>query len=81
MKNINKNVNNKIILLFLIMGLASCEKYLEVAPKNQISDASVWNSEQNADLFLNTLYGFVQDREVRGRGTGAEEAEEEDEDK
>jgi len=49
MKNITINVNSKItllILLIMMMGFASCEKSLEVIPKAQISDVSIWNSNR-----------------------------------
>ena len=79
MKNITINVNNKItllILLILMMGLGSCKKFLEVIPKDQISDASVWSTTQNADLFLNNIYKDLPDVMVWRQGTSAEDPEE-----
>lgn len=64
MKNITINVNNKIILLFLMIGLASCEKFLEVTPKDQVSDLVVWNNIDNAQLFLNNVYSGIPDRDA-----------------
>lgn len=37
----------------------SCNKYLEVAPKDQVSDETLWSSTANADLFLNDVYASV----------------------
>ena len=51
----------KVILLLLILtGISSCTKdFLEVVPKDQISDLSVWETTTNADLFLNDVYNSV----------------------
>lgn len=38
------------------MSFTSCKKYLEVESKSLVTDASVWASPQNADLFLNDIY-------------------------
>jgi len=79
MKNITINVNSKItllILLIMMMGFASCEKSLEVIPKAQISDVSIWNSKSNADLFLNNIYKDLPDVTVWRQGTSAEDPEE-----
>ncbi len=45
-----------IIASFSIAGLESCSKFLTIEPKTQVSDATLWASEQNADLFLNNIY-------------------------
>lgn len=34
----------------------SCENYLEVDSKSQVSDQTLWSSPENADLFLNNVY-------------------------
>lgn len=46
------------LLLFMI-GLASCNDYLEVVPKDQVTDATIWSNTTNADMFLNTVYGAL----------------------
>lgn len=47
------------ILLFVACTLFSCKKYLEVSPKDQVSDGTLWSSSQNADLFLNNIYASI----------------------
>lgn len=38
------------------MSATSCEDWLEIEPKDRFSDATVWASEENADMFLNDIY-------------------------
>lgn len=77
MKTIELN-STKIILMFFLVGILSCDldNYLDVEPKNQISDAAVWNSETNADLFLNDIYSDLPSIFVWRQGTSAEDPEE-----
>ncbi|KAA9349025.1 RagB/SusD family nutrient uptake outer membrane protein [Larkinella humicola] len=49
-------LNGKVALLFLILGVFSCKDFLDVAPKDQISDDIVWTDAATADLFLNNVY-------------------------
>jgi hypothetical protein len=56
MKKISISFNIKIASLLFVIGLASCEKFLDVSPKDQITDISLWESTENADLFLNNIY-------------------------
>ncbi len=51
--------NGKVTLLLLLMGLVSCNDYLEVLPKEQIADISLWGNTGNADLFLNDIYSSI----------------------
>ena len=62
MKNIIINVRGKIVLSLLLMsiGLSSCKDYLEVTPRAQVSDATLWTSKDNADLFLNGIYSSIR---------------------
>jgi hypothetical protein len=62
MKNIVTNFKGKIVLIMLMTGLAvtSCEDYLEVIPKESVSDLTLWADKENADLFLNGIYGDIQ---------------------
>ena len=46
----------RISMLIMIMGLISCEDYLEVAPKSQVADTNVFTETDQADLFLNSVY-------------------------
>jgi hypothetical protein len=58
-QNINRNLGKKIVLLLLVTGLVSCEKFLEVEPKDQITASSIYESTGTADLFLNNIYGGI----------------------
>lgn len=62
MSNILGNFRRKTILLLVILGLGACkEDYLEVVPKDQVSDLTVWETTANADLFLSSIYNSVPD--------------------
>ncbi|MGM9511502.1 RagB/SusD family nutrient uptake outer membrane protein [Larkinella sp. GY13] len=52
-------MNGKVALLFLILGVFSCKDFLDVAPKDQISDDIVWTDAATADLFLNNVYSGI----------------------
>ncbi len=59
-----KNQSNKILrgtILLLVGSLAmfSCSDNLDVVPKDQVTDAILWSSPENADLFLNNVYAAV----------------------
>jgi hypothetical protein len=43
-------------LLLLIFWISSCSKFLEVQPRDQISNDILWENTTNADLFLNDVY-------------------------
>lgn len=60
MKKISVSFNIKIALLMFVIGLASCQKFLEVSPKDQVTDISLYESTENADLFLNNIYAGLQ---------------------
>ncbi|QEH42739.1 RagB/SusD family nutrient uptake outer membrane protein [Chitinophaga sp. XS-30] len=47
------------IIFFSLLTLSSCSKFLDVAPKDQVSDATLWSTTGNADLFLNDVYASV----------------------
>lgn len=47
--------------LIFILGLTSCEDFLEVTPKDQVTDNVLFESPENADLFLNHIYSGLQD--------------------
>ncbi|HCN84239.1 MAG TPA: hypothetical protein DIT07_11560, partial [Sphingobacteriaceae bacterium] len=70
-------INYNTIWSFLILVcFTSCKKFLDVIPKDQVSDATIWSSTGNADLFLNTIYGQLPDVQVWRQGTSAEDPEE-----
>ena len=43
----------------MVTALASCSDFLEVTSKSQVSDATLWSSSGNADLFLNNVYSSL----------------------
>ncbi|MES2731130.1 MAG: RagB/SusD family nutrient uptake outer membrane protein [Bacteroidota bacterium] len=48
--------------VLLVVGMGACsEKYLDVTPKDQVSDLSVWTDPINADVFLNEIYNQLPD--------------------
>lgn len=62
MKNLIINYKCRIILTLFIMSIAtvSCEDYLDVTPKDKVSDLTLWTDKGNADLFLNGIYGSIR---------------------
>ncbi len=40
--------------------MSSCQDFLDVTPKERVSDATLWTSTGNADLFLNGIYGSIR---------------------
>src|SRR5687768_9987708 len=46
-------------IALIALTFFSCGKYLEVAPKDQVSDGTLWENTANADLFLNDIYASV----------------------
>ncbi|CAL1517755.1 RagB/SusD family nutrient uptake outer membrane protein [Chitinophaga sp. MM2321] len=48
-----------VLLFFIACMLFSCKAYLDVMPKDQVSDGTLWSSSANADLFLNNIYAAV----------------------
>ncbi len=53
-----------LLILFLSGTLVSCKKYLDVTPTNLVSDATLWATTENADLFLNNIYASVPTLDV-----------------
>ena len=62
MKNLIITIKGKIILTMLLMSIAmiSCKDYLEVTPKERVSDPTLWAEKGNADLFLNGIYASIR---------------------
>lgn len=42
-----------------ILIATSCNKFLDVLPKSQVSDGTLWTNTGNADLFLNGIYASL----------------------
>ena len=50
-------MKKNIIGFALMMGLLSCgDSFLDVAPKDKLSDATFWQSEKDVDMALNGCY-------------------------
>jgi hypothetical protein len=64
MKKLNKySVRYSWLLLaVLVLPIASCKKYLDNTPKDSITGDVAWSSETTADLFLNDIYGQINDQ-------------------
>lgn len=56
--------NMRYIIIVLLMAsyvvsINSCADSLNVVPKDQISDETLWTTPDNADLFLNNIYSAI----------------------
>lgn len=55
-----KKITQHITLAILAIALhTSCNRFLEVTPTDQVSDATLWVDKENADLFLNNIYASI----------------------
>jgi hypothetical protein len=63
-QNIKRNALY-ILILLVTAGTWSCKKsldeQLDVTPHDRLTDASVWSSTSTADVFLNSIYGYLPD--------------------
>jgi len=57
--NLNKPVVSWSTVLVVIVSFAACSDALDVAPKDQIADQTLWETTDNADLFLNDIYTAI----------------------
>lgn len=48
-----------LLICMLSLSFHSCNKFLDVVPKDQVTDETLWSSTANADLFLNDVYASV----------------------
>ncbi len=46
-------------LLVSSLTMYSCSKFLDVVPRDQVSDGTLWTNTANADLFLNDIYASI----------------------
>src|ERR1041384_8042619 len=51
-----KRNTNYSIYLFALLLLSACQKSLNLAPKDQVSDASFWKSSNDFELAANNFY-------------------------
>jgi len=59
MDSVKKSIYIIFIMGFMVAVIA-CNDYLDVVPKDQVSDGNLWESSNNADLFLNKIYGSLE---------------------
>lgn len=55
-----KHIRNTTLVLAGTLFISSCQDYLDVIPKERVSDATMWTSTGNADIFLNGIYGSIR---------------------
>lgn len=48
-----------LCVLTMLCVFSSCNKFLEVTPKDQVADDMLWSTTANADLFLNDIYASI----------------------
>lgn len=53
-----------LIITLTAFTFFSCGKFLEVNPRDQVSDGTLWENTANADLFLNDIYASVPSTDV-----------------
>ncbi len=59
MKSVTFTLLKEITYLLLALALFSCDRSIEVIPTDQVSDQTLWQNTENADLFLNDVYGSI----------------------
>ncbi len=53
-------ISHRLYIILLCSVLCGgCSKFLDVLPKEQVADETLWSSTSNADLFLNDIYASV----------------------
>lgn len=56
MKIFATKLKSTVASVLMVTSLFSCGTFLDVVPKDQVSDDVLWKSAENADLFLNNIY-------------------------
>ena len=52
----------KIVIAFALAGvLSACNKFLDMTPKDSISDKVMWASTESAEYAVNSIYSYVYD--------------------
>jgi hypothetical protein len=54
-----RNCSVRMLFAFFLLTQVSCSDFLEVESKEQVSDATLWQTTGNADLFLNNVYSGI----------------------
>ncbi|HTE22927.1 RagB/SusD family nutrient uptake outer membrane protein [Flavitalea sp.] len=63
-KSLKIKFYSAIVLLVFSVSFSSCKKFLEVTPKDQVTDATLWSNTENAGLFLNNIYAAIPSMET-----------------
>ena len=53
-----------LVITLMAFTFFSCKKFLEVNPRDQVSDGTLWENTANADLFLNDIYASVPSTDI-----------------
>src|SRR6056297_485818 len=56
-----RKIITSIFAIALLMGVTSCNDFLEVTPKDRYSEKVVWESKDNVKLYLNGFYAIARD--------------------
>jgi len=48
-------------LLGAVLGVSSCNKYLDIDPTDKISDVVIWNDTESAEYAVNYIYSYLYD--------------------
>lgn len=56
MKIFATKLKSTVASVLMATSLFSCSTFLDVVPKDQVSDDVLWQTAENADLFLNNIY-------------------------
>lgn len=54
-----KTKNIYILIVALLLGLTSCDDFIDTTPKNSISNKIVWTEEASVTLYVNTFYAYL----------------------
>ncbi len=59
-----KKIKNIVFIGLILLSILSCnqEDFLETMNKSNLTDATMWASEGNADIFLNDIYSSLPNR-------------------
>lgn len=60
MKNFRISLLKITVAGLSVAIITACSNYLDVSPTDQVSDGNLWETSNNADLFLNRIYGSLE---------------------
>jgi hypothetical protein len=56
-----RKIITTIFAVTLLLGVTSCNDFLEVTPEDRYSEKVVWESKENVKLYLNGFYAIARD--------------------